>query len=544
MQSIAKQQIFVNCCICGKEFELSYNQKLRYNKDKDSKFVSSKECKSKLDSQRKTLERPKLYCCMCGKELNCTPDRFARYQKGEKYFYCRSCNMKKNNEKIDFEKRAENQKYLYEDKDWLKNRQEKTVQTNLEKYGVENVFQSKECKQKAKQTKLKKYGDENYNNREKMFKTMKENGYDIYAPRPEVGEKVSKSWYNKSEEERLRIRQEISKSITKVHNEMSLSRMLEISAIQSEAQKKRWQNTTPEQKEELFKKVFSHPNNVLRVISKTNRDIAKKLNITNYEKFVGGYSYDLYKEPNTLIEINPTYTHNCAKGTYYTDKHRDKLYHKNKTMTAIKNGYRCIHIWDWDDIDKIQYLIQDKIKIYARKLEVKEVSLSDTDEFLNKYHLQNTCKGQDIRLGLYLDNELIQIITFGKPRYNKKCQYELLRLCTKPEYYVIGGSEKLFNHFINMYKPVSIVSYCDYSKFTGDVYYKLGFKCVNKGTPSKHWCKGTKHITDNLLRQRGYDQLFSTNYGKGTSNEELMLNSGWLPVYDCGQLTFIWTNNK
>ena len=37
---------------------------------------------------------------------------------------------------------------------------------------------------------------------------------------------------------------------------------------------------------------------------------------------------------------------------------------------------------------------------------------------------------------------------------------------------------------------------------------------------------GERHITDNLLRQRGFDQLFNTNYDKGTSNEELMLYYG------------------
>ena len=31
---------------------------------------------------------------------------------------------------------------------------------------------------------------------------------------------------------------------------------------------------------------------------------------------------------------------------------------------------------------------------------------------------------------------------------------------------------------------------------------------------------------------------FGTNYGKGTSNEQLMLDNGWLPVYDCGQAVY------
>jgi len=46
--------------------------------------------------------------------------------------------------------------------------------SNLEKYGVENVFQSKYSKEKSKQTKLKKYGNENYRNPEKFKQTCLE----------------------------------------------------------------------------------------------------------------------------------------------------------------------------------------------------------------------------------------------------------------------------------------------------------------------------------------------------------------------------------
>ena len=49
------------------------------------------------------------------------------------------------------------------------------------------------------------------------------------------------------------------------------------------------------------------------------------------------------------------------------------------------------------------------------------------------------------------------------------------------------------------------------------------------------WSRENKHVTSNLLRQRGYDQLFNTNYVKGTDNEILMLLNGWVPVCDCGQ---------
>lgn len=61
-------------------------------------------------------------------------------------------------------------------------------------------------------------------------------------------------------------------------------------------------------------------------------------------------------------------------------------------------------------------------------------------------------------------------------------------------------------------------------------------------SPAKVWSKDNLRVTDNLLRQRGYDQLFNANYDKGTSNEQLMLDHGWLPVYDCGQAVYVWNS--
>ena len=74
------------------------------------------------------------------------------------------------------------------------------------------------------------------------------------------------------------------------------------------------------------------------------------------------------------------------------------------------------------------------------------------------------------------------------------------------------------------------------------MYTRLGFKLLRKSKPSKHWysLKAKKHITDNLLRQKGFDLLFGTHYGKGTSNEELMKKNGWVEIYDCGQDTYVW----
>jgi len=249
-----------------------------------------------------------------------------------------------------------------------------------------------------------------------------------------------------------------------------------------------------------------------------------------------------FKVDNYLIEINPTATHNSTWGIYSSEG-LAKDYHKQKAAIAAANGYMCIHVFDWDDQNKIIQMLENKERIYARDCTIKELSAAEAAEFLNKNHLQGYAKDK-IRLGLFYQDCLVSLMTFDAPRYNRKYEYELIRYCTAA-YNVIGGAEKLFKHFIDQYLPASVISYCDLSKFTGKVYEKLGFKLVRKAGPSKHWynMKTKQHITDNLLRQRGFDQLFKTDFGKNSDNEELMLNHNFVEVYDCGQATYVWHNN-
>ena len=274
--------------------------------------------------------------------------------------------------------------------------------------------------------------------------------------------------------------------------------------------------------------------------SKPNKKFAQLLddnNINYTREFVlENFKYD-FKINNILVEINPSVTHNSIWSPFGNHEGLDKNYHLNKTLCANKFGYRCIHVFDWDDFNKIINLLKSRETLYARKCYIKETNTSDTKNYLNKYHLQNYAKST-INLGLYYNDELVSLMTFGKPRYNKKFDYELIRYCST--YNVIGGAEKLFKYFIKTYNPNSIVSYCDKSKFEGKIYDKLGFTLCNVSSPSCHWynLKTKQHITDNLLRQRGFDQLFNTNYGKGTSNEQLMLEHNFVKVYDCGQCRY------
>ncbi len=427
------------------------------------------------------------------------------------------------------------------------NNSEQTKVTNLEKYGVDNQFKLKENQNKAKQVMLEKYGVPKFFQERNLFKNISLERYGVTHPmqNKEIKLKLRNTKIQRYDDPGYNNLEQIIKTNMLKYgrpygfdlNKSKKTKYIKYKDVNYNNRPKALKTVYEKYGKNYYEQLTKYTSSK---ISKINLKFAKFINCKDFEFPLDSYSYDL-KYENILIEIDPSFTHNSSPNKIYGRFGGiDKNYHSDKTFLARQNGYKCIHIFDWDDWNKIKYLLQDKETLYARKLEVKEVDKKECNEFLNNYHLQNSCNGQEIRLGLYKDNKLIEIMTFGKPRYNKNYQWELLRLCTKPEYKVVGGSEKLFKHFIQLVNPESIISYCDNSKFSGEVYSKLGFIQKGKPHPSLHWSKDDEHITDNLLRQRGFDQLFNTNYGKGTSNEELMIEHGWLPIYDCGQMTFIW----
>lgn len=548
------------CAYCGKEFYIK--NKLATKAKFCSEYCSKHE---------------KIKCIVCGKE-------FEKNKNSRKRACSKECsNILREQTSID--------KYGVKNISQLESINNKKIQTSLEHYGTEHPAQSQYIKDKTEQTHIKKYGVKNINQLESTKEKIKQTNLERYGMWKSQLQEVRKNksnimkekWADKDYISKYREACKIklgsehpwgSKHVIEKREQNNIEKYgVDNPFKDKEVQEKIKQENlekygetsytkTPEYLERVAKtnlEKYGVPFHCMtekcrksqgKTISKINKEIGSLLDIDehDYEFYINTYSYDL-KKNNVLIEVDPTYTHNSTVAPHFRGhegKPLPKDYHINKTKLANEHGYECIHIFDWDNLDKIKYMLQDKETLYARKLEIKEVSEIVCNEFLNENHLQNTCKNQAIRLGLYKDNELIQIMTFGKPRYNKNYEYELLRLCTNHKYKVTGGSERLFKYFIENYKPKSIISYCDNSKFSGEVYKRLEFDLKTYGSPTCHWynLRTGRHITDNLLRQRGFSQLHKDNkYEKakrGESNKELMIEDGYVEVYDCGQSVYIW----
>ena len=286
-----------------------------------------------------------------------------------------------------------------------------------------------------------------------------------------------------------------------------------------------------------------HDVSPMPIISSNNKIFGKLLTnvglTIEFEKVVNSRAFDIYvKDNNTLVEIDPTWDHNSYTSLWGSPPISTD-YHLKKTQAAESGGYRCIHIFEWDAKEKVLDLFRPKQPVGARNCKLSYLSVEECNKFLITYHLQGRLYKQTYRIGLTYRGELIQVMTFGAPRYDKSYDAELLRLCTKSGIAVIGGAEKLFKQALKDNPEwKSVISYCDRAKFSGEVYTRMGMELKRKTPPQAIWSKGTDKITSTLLRQRGADQLIKTHYGKGTKNEDIMLQEGWLPVYDCGQLVY------
>jgi hypothetical protein len=256
----------------------------------------------------------------------------------------------------------------------------------------------------------------------------------------------------------------------------------------------------------------------------------------NTKKIIPPLELDIYiPNKNVAIELNGLYWH--------SEIYKDNNYHLNKTNECELKNIKLIHVFEDEWLFK-KDIVKSRIKnilglttnkVYARKTNIKEVSSKESKEFLINNHIQGNINSS-VRLGLYLDDKLMSLMTFGNLRKSMgensvdDC-YELFRFCNKLETIVIGGADKLLKHFIKKYLPTKIVSYADRRWSQGNLYEKLGFKFIHNSKPSYHYVVGDNREYRFKYRK---DILIKEGYDKNKTEHQIMLDRKMYRIYDCG----------
>ena len=265
--------------------------------------------------------------------------------------------------------------------------------------------------------------------------------------------------------------------------------------------------------------------------------------IENSRSIIPPLELDLYyPEKNIAIEFNGNYWHD--------ENHKSKDYHFNKFKLCKDKNIRLVSIYESDWFNKRDNIISllknifiDSKIIYARNCTISKLDYKTKSDFINEYHFYGDSNQGTISYGLYYNNELVSVMSFGKLRgqnklHNNKDHYELVRFVTKDNVRIIGGASKLFKKFISEYHPVYIICYSDNDFFTGETYNKLGFTLKSLGESIDYqWVKGTKALSRyesmaNKLLEK-YPKYRNINI-TGSIEDYVMHDLGYSKLYRCG----------
>ena len=237
---------------------------------------------------------------------------------------------------------------------------------------------------------------------------------------------------------------------------------------------------------------------------------------------------------------------------WHSELTKDKKYHLDKTNKCKEHGVTLYHIFEdeWKyKRDIVESMIENILgktpnRIFARKCKVMEVTSKECSDFLINNHIQGNCYGK-VRIGLYYNEELVSVMLLGHSRHfagSGKEEWELLRMCSKIHYSIVGGSSKMFSYFIKTYNPQSIITFADKRWSVGNVYHKLGFMLYNESKPNYYYIIGDKRYYRYNFRK----QILISKYGcpQDMTEKEFCYQQKWYRIYDCGCLCFKWINNK
>ena len=248
---------------------------------------------------------------------------------------------------------------------------------------------------------------------------------------------------------------------------------------------------------------------------------------------------DIYIPSRKLaIEYDGLYWHKDVNNSYKFDE-------------CKKLGIRLIQIFDFEWCGESHELVESYLrstfgifehKVGARTCEIRPVTSPDYKDFVINNHLQGYIPAS-VRLGLYYKDELVQLVSFGKSRFDDS-EWELLRECSKKGWKILGGKEKLIKNFIDTYKPKSLISYCDKSKFSGNSYLKCGF-VLDSCTPwnycyVKYDC-GMKVLNRVSAQKFKLKKLLGAdNFDPSLTASQNMSNNGWTRFTTLGTYKFVY----
>lgn len=514
--------------------------------------------------------KTKPVCPVCGKEVVYNPAK-----KVYRAFCSKTCEKSPEGIQARLKKASDTsmEKYGVPHAVAAKQTREKIEQTFLEHYGTTKIMQVGSVKENHKKTILEKYGVENISSSEVVQENRKKTlvkryGVDHMSKIEGVTEKKKQVFMEKYGVENISQSEEIRlKKLTDQRDEYwpIFCELLEQKNIIPLFTKEEYisYDFTKGYKKFLCKKCNTEFQTEALKVQKIYcashiYDSQGELELFNYivndlhysgvvqrnkKLWYDGKNYELdiyIPEFNLGIEHHGLYWHSEAC--------LDPSYHFNKYEFFKIQGIRLLQIFEheWlENTDIVKALIRSAIGIkpskivYARQTTIKSISGTEFSSFCEMNHLQGSAPAST-RYGMFCGELLVAVLGIGKPRYNKKYDFEIVRYCIGKDIIVVGAFNKLLKHFRNIHHG-SIITYADLRYFTGNSYRNAGFAFTHVSKPSYFYFNKIE-LTQLIRRTSAQKHKLNTilpNFDETKTEHENMLANKYLRVYDAGTAVFV-----
>ena len=228
---------------------------------------------------------------------------------------------------------------------------------------------------------------------------------------------------------------------------------------------------------------------------------------------------------------------------------RPRRYHYNKMKLAESQGIRLITIFEDEWLNR-QEQVKDflssvlglsRIKIAARKCDLRQIPKEQGASFLDTHHIQGHTRLSYIYFGLFYNEQLVGVISGGHHHRQGYAEALVLdRLCFQTGTTVQGGASRLFRALINFAKTNGfkcIVSWSDNRWSQGNVYRKLGFTLAQELPPDYSYVtvsSPTTRFSKQSLRKTPAERL------TGKTERELRKAQGYSRIWDCGKKRWVF----
>jgi hypothetical protein len=172
---------------------------------------------------------------------------------------------------------------------------------------------------------------------------------------------------------------------------------------------------------------------------------------------------------------------------------------------------------------------------------IKEINALEANSFLQENHLQQGAVGSTHNIGIFKNNTLYAVASFGKSRFKNIAEWELFKYAPKTYTNINNGLKSAITYFTQQVECNSILMFSN-NRFSCQKELELiGFINQGETPPARYYYHASDKLTikHRINFKKHKLQELLDKFDPELTETQNMYENGYRKIYDAGQLKFV-----